>query len=116
MIYWDPTDDTFYPDGVNAENGAGVHFDCLQVEQTLDGWHGIVMIMSMVDEVVFELCMVDEAVFGAKYDAIMWCETKDRNGAEAARAVAIYQEDEDGIEFWDAMLDGMDTDLEEWDG
>lgn len=118
MIFWEHTHETYYPDGVMAENAVGISYDVLQVEQTLDGWHGIVMVWNAPEEfseVEPGLCMADESVFPAKYDAVLWCETKDKNQAEAERAIAIYEEDEDGVEFWDAMLDDFE-DLEEYDG
>ena len=114
---WDPTDETYYPDGVMAERAMGIHYDLLQVEQTLDGWHGIVMVWNAPEEFSDTepgLCLADEAVFTAKYDATTWCETKNTNAAEAQRALAIYQEDEDSVEFWDAMLDDV-GDLEEYE-
>ena len=92
MTYeWEPTPDTYYPMAVLAERTFGYFYNVLAVEQTNEGWHGILLDFGG-DTFSPELEMVDEQVFDSKYAAVLWAESVDQGK---------YQESEvDDAEFW----------------
>lgn len=86
MIYfWDPTT-PHWEEGAMAERAGGYYFDMLQVEQTNEGWHGMVF-LTIVDEddegYYGHIELIDEQVFSFREEAVMWCEVLDETRAKA---------------------------------
>ena len=102
MYWWEPAD-SFYPGNVLAECAFGQFYTMLVVEQSNEGWHGL-----LLKDITFDaergdtsLELVDEMVFDAKYAAVQWCESMDTTRAP-------MDEDYSDEAYWDEMLNSYD--------
>lgn len=88
MTYeWEPSPETYYPMAVLAERTFGYFYNVLAVEQTNEGWHGILLDYGGTDPFAPELELVDEQVFAAKYDAVLWAESVDQGKYQESEPV-----------------------------
>lgn len=102
MYTWEPVEDSFYPFGFHPEQTMGVFYDALHVEQTNEGWHGMLLSWYQDEDTMGAyLAMLDEQVFPAKYDAVLWCEAVDKGKAQTA---AETDDDPDSAEYWEMVL------------
>lgn len=106
MYEWEPCE-PYYVFGTQSGQSIATHFAMLQVEQTIEGWHGILLTYMSTDAYGDEvdvgyLGMVDEAVFPSKYEAIAWCEKRDQEAYEREIGPEAFATEE---QFWEAMLE-----------
>jgi hypothetical protein len=74
---WVPAHAAYYDTNVNPIIQAGLHYDMLYVEQSNEGWHGILTEFDGDD-----LVIVDEAVFPTEMEAQEWALFADTSAYE----------------------------------
>lgn len=94
MYDWFPCPN-YYPQSVLAEGTFGTYYSQLGIEQSNEGWHGL--LFKLEDE---EFVLADEQVFPSKYEAVQWAEGAD------IKLNAMYPSDDDDDEagYWEAFL------------
>lgn len=83
IYQWEPIEDTFYSFGDYPWRTTGLFYDGLHVEQTIEGWHGILLQWHPGDKYEEDydppgFAMVDEQVFPTQEEAQDWCEVRDQ--------------------------------------
>jgi hypothetical protein len=113
MYEWEPWEETYYVYGTQPGRTTGMFYDALHVEQTVEGWHGIILgfvpSSEFGDDYDSEgFAMLDEKVFHSQGMAMGWCELRDGEAYEAQVGPEALATEE---AIWNAILeDGEDDD------